>query len=175
MSQLNQLEIGKAALIAVLEDIRDGRRTDLGYDQDSYGGPSSHGYSKITGCLACIAYTLEYGIEETRNQLRKCYGHMKTSEARELYLQLARDMRASARKLLGLPETVVSCHALFGTVALSWPIDLYRLYQTDRFAAAIEAINRLQPNGTFANPAHPASKPAACYVLESAQEVLVEG
>lgn len=132
---------GKATLIAVLEDIRDGRRTDLSYDQQTFGG-MGHG-----ACLAHIAYSLEFGVEQAELCLQQAV-KAKYHDGGGSYLELAELMRQSAKRLLGMAAT--ASNGLFGTYALSWPKDIGKMYESDRYGAAIEAINRVQYDGFFA-------------------------
>lgn len=147
---MSQLEQGKATLIAVLEDIRDGRRTDLKYDQHYYGsGPKADG--TLVGCLACIALCLEQGVPQTVADIRYVYAGLNNGDLNLRYAQLAEKATAAGKKLLGLDPNPDESFAIFGTGAC-WPVDLRALYHNDKIAAAIEALNRLQPDGSFAPP-----------------------
>lgn len=159
---MSQLEQGKATLIAVLEDIRDGRRTDISYNQDSYGEDHN---GVLDGCLACIALSLEQGVSKTlaeRVQLRKLHCSFG-GPVHDAYIAHGNVCKAAGRELLAMEN-----YSIFGTVAM-WPEDIQGLYMTDRIAAGIEALNRLQPDGSFAPPT-----PLAELTVNSAEPVREE-
>lgn len=139
---LEQFENGRATLIAALEDIRDGRIPGITYSQYAYGTPGPAGH--ITGCLACIALCLEQGVATTYRELAACMGAKNFHEVYSIY---ASHVLEAAKNLLGLSHT--EQYDIFGT-GCTWPDDLQVLYGNNRIEAAIQALNRLQPDGSIA-------------------------